>query len=120
MKYLGISIDSHLNWHSHTTALSTKLSRAIGMLYKIRHFVDYPTLRMIYFGIFHPYLHMAVKFGVKITPSPKSFKFYKIKHYVLFHSNLAVPPHLPYLKTVKYLNWLIMLISKISYLPMTV
>ena len=52
VKYLGILIDSHLNWHPHVTALSTKLSRAIGMLYKIRHFVDYPTLRMIYFGIF--------------------------------------------------------------------
>ena len=52
VKYLGILIDEHLNWHAHQTALSTKLSRAIGMLYKIRHFVDHATLRMIYFGIF--------------------------------------------------------------------
>ena len=52
VKYLGLLIDGHLNWHAHITALSTKLSRAIGMLYKIRHFVDHPTLRMIYFGIF--------------------------------------------------------------------
>ena len=52
VKYLGILIDSHLNWHAHVTALSTKLCRAIGMLYKIRHFVENQTLRMIYFGIF--------------------------------------------------------------------
>ena len=52
VKYLGIFIDSHLNWHTQETAVSTKLSRAIGMLYKIRHFVDHATLRMIYYGIF--------------------------------------------------------------------
>ena len=52
VKYLGILIDSHLNWHAHENALSTKLSRATGMLYKIRHFVDQATIRMIYFGIF--------------------------------------------------------------------
>ena len=52
VKYLGILIDAHLNWQTHGTVLSTKLSRAIGMLYKIRHFVKYETLRMIYFGIF--------------------------------------------------------------------
>ena len=32
--------------------LHSKLTRAIGMLSKIRHFVDSDTLRMIYYGIF--------------------------------------------------------------------
>ena len=52
MKYLGILIDCHLNWHAHETALSSKLSRAIGMLSKIRHFVKHDILRTIYYGIF--------------------------------------------------------------------
>ena len=52
VKYLGIFIDDHLNWHANESAISTKLSRATGMLYKIRHFVKQETLRMIYYGIF--------------------------------------------------------------------
>ena len=52
VKYLGIFIDSHLNWNAHSTATSAKLSRAIGMLCKVRHFVKHETLVMIYYGIF--------------------------------------------------------------------
>ena len=32
VKYLGLYIDNHLNWHSHSDVLNAKLSRAIGML----------------------------------------------------------------------------------------
>ena len=52
VKYLGILIDCHLTWHAHATELQSKLSRSIGMLCKIRHFVQHDTLRSIYFGIF--------------------------------------------------------------------
>ena len=41
VKYLGILIDCHLNWHIHTNDLITKLSCAIGMLSKIRHDVKF-------------------------------------------------------------------------------
>ena len=52
VKYLGILIDCHLNWNAHEKALTPKLSRAIGMLSKIRHYIDRNTLIMIYYGIF--------------------------------------------------------------------
>ena len=52
VKYLGILIDSHLNWSFHTKSLASKLTRSIGMLAKIRHFVNQSTLRSIYFSIF--------------------------------------------------------------------
>ena len=52
VKYLGILIDSHLKWNYQTDTLASKLSRAIGMLTKIRHFVSNNTLRSIYYGIF--------------------------------------------------------------------
>ena len=41
VKYLGILIE-----------LSTKLSRAVGMLTKIRHYINAKTLSMVYHGIF--------------------------------------------------------------------
>ena len=52
VKYLGILIDCHFTWQAHENVLHSKLSRAIGMLCKIRHFVKYDTLCMIYYGIF--------------------------------------------------------------------
>ena len=52
VKYLGVIIDCHFTWKTHQAEISAKLSRATGMLCKIRHFVNQETLRMIYFGIF--------------------------------------------------------------------
>ena len=52
VKYLGVLVDCHLNWHAHEMELHSKLSRAVGMLSKIRYFVKYDTLHMIYYGIF--------------------------------------------------------------------
>ena len=52
VKYLGILIDSQLNFSYHINSISNKLGRAIGMLSKIRHYVTKDTLRSIYFGMF--------------------------------------------------------------------
>ena len=40
VKYLSVLIHCHLNWKAHEMDLHPKLSRAIGMLCKIRHFVN--------------------------------------------------------------------------------
>ena len=55
VKYLGIYIDCHLTWKTHQAEISSRLTRANGMLCKIRHFVVFETLKMIYFGIFPPF-----------------------------------------------------------------
>ena len=39
VKYLGIQIDQHLNWNEHIKNIIPKLSRAIGVLSKICHYV---------------------------------------------------------------------------------
>ena len=56
VKYLGVYLDSHLNWSHHIDVLAPKLNRAAGMLAKIRHYVSSETLRNIYFAIFHSIL----------------------------------------------------------------
>ena len=53
VKYLGILIDPHLKWNYHVKTLAPKLSRAVGMLAKMRHFVPSDVLRNLYFGIFY-------------------------------------------------------------------
>ena len=52
VKYLGILIDPHLTWKYHVKSLSPKLTRAAGMLRKIRHYVPEITLKSIYHAIF--------------------------------------------------------------------
>ena len=52
VKYLGILINSFLNWNFHIDELSTKLSCAVGMLAKIRHYINEKKLSMVYHGIF--------------------------------------------------------------------
>ena len=56
VKYLGIYIDKHLNWKYHVQSTRTKLSRAVGMLAKIRHYVPKATLRTIYHSVFSSHL----------------------------------------------------------------
>ena len=36
-KFLGLNIDSNLNWNSHLSAVSTKVSRVIGLLHKLKY-----------------------------------------------------------------------------------
>ena len=49
IKYLGVLIDSHLNWKEHILNLSKKLSKSIGIICKLRHFVNIQTLIQLYY-----------------------------------------------------------------------
>ena len=35
-KYLGVHFDDNLNWHTHIEYLCTKLSKAAGVIYKLK------------------------------------------------------------------------------------
>ena len=63
IKYLGIMIDSTLTWHTHIDNISKKMLRAIGLLYKIRRFVNMNVN-------VHPHLTYAIEVwgsaGIKI------------------------------------------------------
>ena len=45
--YLGVIIDSNLNWKAHVHELSKKLARSIGVLSKLRHFVPTSVLMQL-------------------------------------------------------------------------
>ena len=48
VKFLGILIDCNLNWKHHIDFILLKISKTIGILPRLRHFVPTETLLMIY------------------------------------------------------------------------
>ena len=51
-RFLGVLLDSTLSWKTHIAELSKKLSRVIGLFYKIRHYAPLETLMLLYHGLF--------------------------------------------------------------------
>lgn len=56
VKYLGILVDNKLNWSYQISSLSKRLSRAIGILSKLRYNMPKNALRMVYHSIFNSLL----------------------------------------------------------------
>ena len=56
VKYLGILIDSKLTFKNHIDELKKKISRSIGVLYKLRPFVTSKILSSVYYAIVYPFL----------------------------------------------------------------
>ena len=54
-KYLGVLIDSQLNWKHHIEYIRSKLSRAIGIISKIRHFTTKNVLLNLYYSFVQSY-----------------------------------------------------------------
>ena len=60
LKYLWVIIDSTLNWKDHVHQVSKKIAISIGILSKLRHYVDVRILTNLYYSIVYPFLTYAV------------------------------------------------------------
>jgi len=56
IKYLGVLIDSNLNFRPQINDIATKLKKANGILAKLRHVVPRDILVSIYYALFHSHL----------------------------------------------------------------
>ena len=61
IKYLGVIIDSHLNWKKQILSITKKMSRCIGIMCKLRHFVTREMLKNIYYSLLYPHLVYAIE-----------------------------------------------------------
>ena len=61
IKYLGIICDSTLRWKEHCNKITSSISRATGILYKIRPFVKKETLIMLYYSLVFPHLIYGIE-----------------------------------------------------------
>ena len=47
IKYLGIYIDKNLNWTPHIQHMNSKVSKNLGIVFRLRHFLPLNTLKQI-------------------------------------------------------------------------
>ena len=60
IKYLGVMIDDILSWKYHISYVCSRVSRNIGIISKIRHYLSIHQLKQIYYNLIYPYLSYAV------------------------------------------------------------
>ena len=59
-KFLGVIIDENLTWKNHIDAISKTISRNIGMLTKLKHFVPVNISYSLYCTLILPYINYGV------------------------------------------------------------
>ena len=60
-------IDSMLTWHTQIENISKKISRGIGLLYKIKPFVNMKIMKSLYYSLVYPH-SMLSRYGAQLTP----------------------------------------------------
>ena len=59
-KFLGVIIDDKLTWKNHIDAVSKTISRNIGMLTKLKHYVPEFILHSLYCTLVLPYINYGI------------------------------------------------------------
>ena len=117
VKYSGILIDKNLSWKIHIDNVATKLSKTVGLIAKLRHFVPQHTLLNIYRALILPYLSydLIVCGQASKTHLTKILLLQKkVLHFILFSNRNVcaiplstdaniLPINFLYFKSVSYL-----------------
>ena len=56
IKYLGILIDNKLKFNNHIQSICSKVSRSIGVMSKLKKFLNFSTMRSLYHSLVYSYL----------------------------------------------------------------
>ena len=56
VRFLGVHLDPKLNFVNHINHICSKLSRTVGIMYKLRRNVPEPVRINLYYSLFYPYL----------------------------------------------------------------
>ena len=55
-KFLGVIINSKLNWNDHIQTIRNKINKNMGIIFRTRNNLNRNTLLMLYHSIIQPYL----------------------------------------------------------------
>ena len=105
MKFLGIMFDENLTWKNHINLINNKISKNIGILYKVKFLLSKKCLKSIYFSFIHSYLNYANMVWASTNQSKLKKLFNKQKHARRIVFNEKKYTHArPLMKKLKALN----------------
>ena len=55
-KFLGVIIDEEISWNRQIEYVTHKISKNIGILYKVRHYLSLDILLNLYYNLIYPYI----------------------------------------------------------------
>ena len=58
--FLGVNLNENLNWNSHIDQISIKISRCLGIMYKLKHVLPIHILKLLYYSLIFPYLPYSI------------------------------------------------------------
>ena len=119
MKYLGVILDTKLNWHNHIQYICSKLSKGAGIIYKLKNKVPQSVLLLLYNSLVDTYLRYGITSwgSAKTTALAKLQNFQnKIVRYITHSSPLTdVTPHFKRLNILKIKDLHFLEVSKFMY-----
>ena len=75
IKYLGVIVEKNLNWKHHIKHVNMKISKGIGILAKLRHFLPAQILRNLYLAFIAPHVKYGIiNWGCTTTTVTKSIQ----------------------------------------------
>ena len=61
IKFLGVHLDQHLKFDQHVAYLSQKISKSVGILYKLKFFIPNSAMITLYHALIQPYILYAIE-----------------------------------------------------------
>ena len=102
VKYLGVLLDSNLSWKFQINNVALKISRTVGVVARLRHFVPCTTLLNIYQSLILPYL----TYGLVAWGQPAKTHLQKILAFVwCIFLNLSTLTNVICWKSIFYNVW---------------
>ena len=67
-KYLGLILDDKLTWNSHLKQIKNKLSKSLGILYKLRHILNKAVLKIVLHSLFISHIQYGILCWARCAP----------------------------------------------------
>ncbi|XP_065681553.1 uncharacterized protein LOC136095202 [Hydra vulgaris] len=59
IRFLGVLVDEKLSWLPQIRYIQSKISNIIGMMYRVRSYINKQSLKLIFFGLIHCFISYA-------------------------------------------------------------
>ena len=105
IRFLGVILDENFTWRPHINNIESKISKNIGILCKAKQYLNFESLKSLYFSFIHTYINYANIAWASANPSKLQNIFRKQKYAVrLVHKKDKFTHSKPLFKNINGLN----------------